>query len=219
MVEKLFVVSRYKEDYNWISEYTNDYLIYNKGEPIEDDNHIINVKNIGGNQRDICKFITDNYDNLPDVTIFCQSFPYDHCKKDVFDNLIQNAEFTSLEYYGSTPANAWEARDQNGGFAEINNAWYIQAHNSTHSQGCRYSSFDEFMNRYFENYNHLNFIRFAPGSQYLVPKQNILQYPQHFWEDIMNELNSRTPTEGHIVERSLWYIFTGSYNLREELYE
>ena len=75
------------------------------------------------------------------------------------------------------------------------------------------------MNRYFENYNHLNFIRFAPGSQYLVPKQNILQYPQHFWEDIMNELNSRTPTEGHIVERSLWYIFTGSYNLREELYE
>jgi len=46
----------------------------------------------------------------------------------------------------------------------------------------------------------------------------VIQYPQKFWETLMNELNSRTPTEGHLLERSFWYIFTGSYKLRKELY-
>ena len=219
MVEKLFVVSRYKEDYIWISEYTSDYLIYNKGEPIEDDAHIINTENIGGNQRDICKFIADNYDNLPNITIFCQSFPYDHCRKDVFNKLIQNTEFTSLEYYGNTPANNWETRYADGEFGEINNSWYIGAHNASNNQTCRYSGFDEFMNTYFEDYHHVDFVRFAPGSQYLIPKENVLQYPRKFWEALMNELNSKTPTEGHLLERAFWHIFTGSYKLRKELYE
>jgi len=218
MVEKLFVVSRYKEDYNWITEYTNDYLIYNKGEPIEDDAHIVNTENIGGNQRDITKFCYENYDNLPDITIFIQAFPFDHCKKEVFDQLIQNTEFTALEYYGSTPSNNWETRYANGEFGEINNSWYINAHNSSNNQTCRYSGFDEFMNKYFEDYRRVDFVRFAPGSQYLVPKESVLQYPKKFWEALMNELNSKTPTEGHIIERSFWYIFTDSYRLRKEFY-
>jgi len=217
-MNKLFIISRYKEDYNWITEYTNDYLIYNKGEPILDDN-IINVENTGGNQRDICRFIVHNYDNLPDIMVFIQAYPFDHCSQSVFNKLIQNTEFTSLEYYGNTPSNNWETRYANGEFGEINNGWYIDAHNGSNNQTCRYSSFDEFMNRYFRDYQHVDFVRFAPGSQYLVPKERVLQYPKKFWEALMNELNSKTPTEGHIIERAFWYIFTGSYKLRKEFYE
>lgn len=218
-VDKLFILSRYNEDYSWIEEYTEDYLIYNKGNPILDNPKIINTENIGGNQRDIAKFAYENYENLPDIMIFIQSFPFDHCKKEIFDELIKNTEFTALEYYGNTPANAWEARDENGGFKEINNDWYISAHNKTYNLTCRYSSFDELMNKYFEDYSHIGYIRFAPGSQYLITKKEILQYPKYFWKYFMEELTTKNSTEAHIIERSLWYVLNGSYTLRKEFYE
>jgi len=215
----LFIISRYSEGYSWIEEYSQDYLIYNKGEPVLDNPKIINTENVGGNQRDVAKFAYENYDNLPNIMIFIQAFPFDHCKKEVFDEIIKQHKFTALEYYGNTPANGWEQRDESGGFCELNNNWYITAHNATYGLTCKYDSFDEFMNKYFDNYNHVDFIRFAPGSQYLVTPKEILQYPRNFWKSLMEELITKNSTEAHIVERSFWYILSGTYNLRKEFYE
>jgi hypothetical protein len=75
------------------------------------------------------------------------------------------------------------------------------------------------MNKYFEDYQHLDWIRFSPGSQYIVEDEQAKQYPRKFWECLMNELNSKSPTEGHIIERALYYILIGSYKLRKEFYE
>jgi hypothetical protein len=213
-----FIVSRFDEDISWIIKYSKNYIIYNKGEKIDKKFNSIDIENIGGNQRDIAHFAYFNYFNLPNIMIFCQAEFEPHCKKTIFDKLIQNTEFTSLEYYGSTPANGWENRDENGQFKEINNSWYIKAHNETNHQSCRYFTFDEFMNKYFEDYQPLDWIRFAPGSQYLVPKQNILQYPRQLWGDIMNELNALSCTESHIVERALWHILNGTYQAKKEYY-
>jgi hypothetical protein len=217
-MNKLFIVSRYDEDYYWVENYTKDYLIYNKGEPIYNNPKIINTENVGGNQRDIAKFAFEHYGYLPDIMIFTQAFPFDHCTQNIFEKLIKNTEFTPLEYYGNTPANGWEQRDEFGGFKEINNSWFISAHNSTYNLTCKYNSFDEFMNKYFDNYNHLDFIRFAPGSQYLITPKEILQYPIKFWESLMNELTTKNSTEAHIIERSLYYILNGNYNLRKEFH-
>jgi hypothetical protein len=217
-MRKLFLLSRYKEDFNWIKEYTDDYIIYNKGTLINNDSHVFNTENVGCNQRDIFDYVSTNYNNLPDIMIFIQCYPWDHCKKEVFDKLINNTEFTSLEYYGSVPANDWEGRTSDAQFLEINNSWYISQENNKRNQTCKYSSFDEFMNCYFENYEHLEWVRFAPGSQYLVPKENFLKYPKKFWGCLMNELNTKNPTEGYIIERALWYILSNTYSLRKEFY-
>lgn len=218
-MKKTFLLSRYEEDYNWIKEYTNDYIVYNKGKSIKNDSHIFNTENIGGNQRDIFHFIWENYEKIPDIMIFIQAFPFDHCKKEVFDKLIENNKFTSLEYYGNLPANDYEARTKDGKFLEYNNNWYINAHNYSHNQTCKYKSFDEFMNKYFEDYQHLEWIRFSPGSQYIIEDEQAKQYPKNFWKCLMNELNSKSPTEGHIIERALYHIFVGTYKLRREFYE
>jgi hypothetical protein len=209
-----FVVSRYNEDLNWILEYTNDFLIYNKGEPIADV-RVVNTENIGGNQRDIFKFIYENYENLPELIAFLQAYPFDHCQKIIFDNLIYNEFFTSIEYYGSIPSNNAEQRDANGGYLEANNSWYISSHNSTFGLNCKYSSLDEFMNKYFINYEHTDWIRFSPGSQYLIEKRQALFYPRSFWKNLMNELTERNSTEAHIVERVLWTIFQCNLVARE----
>lgn len=201
------IMSRYKEDFSWIHEYTEDYLIYNKGDPIEDDSHIINTENIGGNQRDIFKFIYENYDDLPELMAFVQADPFDHCTKDIFDKLIMNEEFTCLEYYGTEPANGLEGRDYDGGFMELNSDWYIPAHNGTYGITCKYQYFDDFMKSKFRNYHRVDWIRFAPGSQYLITKEQALFYSRNFWKDMMEELPRNNMTEAHIIERSLWMIF------------
>jgi len=217
-MNKFWIVSRYKEDVDWLSDYTNNYVIYNKGIPINHPNYY-NTENIGGNQRDICHYIYNNYNHLPELMVFVQAYPWDHCFKLIFDELIKNNKFTALEYYGETPANAWERRDDFFGFEELNNSWYIEAHNNSNNQSCKYSSFDEFMNFYFENYKHLDYIRFAPGSQYIVEKKQALQYPRSFWYKLMNEMNSKSPTEGHIIERAFYYILKGEYSIKKEFYD
>ena len=207
------IISRYNEDYSWINKYTDNYLIYNKGEEIND-SHIINVENIGENQIDIFRFIYDNYESLPDIMIFIQAYPFDHCREDIFKELIKKDEFTVLEYQGDAPANGYEQRDVNGGYMEINNSWYITSHNNTYNQTCKYSSFDEFMNKYFSNYTHIDWIRFAPGSQYLVTKSQVLNYSRNFWKTLKDELYLFSMTEGHIIERALYYILNGDYSAR-----
>ena len=218
-IKPFFVISRYNEDFNWIYNYTENFLIYNKGEPIEGDSRILNVSNIGKNIRDIPEFIYSKYDNLPDLILFIQANPWDHCKKEIFDELIQRDTFTPIEYYGAIPANSWEGRTLDGGFMEINNSWYISATKPETDTECKYSSFDEFMNKYFDNYAAMEFIRFAPGAQYLITKEEGLQYPRSFWESLKLEMQGRNSIEGYIIERALWLIFTHPFNLRKEFFE
>jgi hypothetical protein len=207
MNNTLFVISRYNEDFSWIFNYTENYLIYNKGNPIYNNPKVINTENIGGNQRDIFKFIYENYENLPELMAFLQAYPFDHCQQKIFDTIIWNTYFTSIEYYGSIPNNGGEKRTEDGGYLEINNSWYIRSHNSTFGLTCKYSSFDQFMNKYFKNYEIVDWIRFAPGSQYIVEKKQALYYSKNFWKSLMNELTEKNSTEAHIIERALWTIF------------
>jgi hypothetical protein len=213
-----FVVTRYKENVEWVKNYTDQYIIYNRNEPIHAE-HYYNTENVGGNQRDICHFIYNNYDNLPDIMVFVQGYAFDHCKKEIFDKLIKNKEFTPLEYYGNIPSNGWENRTSDGGFLEINNDWYIDILNNQHNQLCKYNSFDDIMNHYFENYFHLDWIRFSPGSQFLITSKDATIYPKSFWKYLMNDMISVHCTEGYIVERMMNYIFMGTYTLRKEFYE
>ena len=219
-IKAFLIISKFNESFEWVKEYTDNYIIYNKGNPILNyNNHIYNTENIGGNQRDIFHFIISSYDNLPELVAFVQAQPFDHCKKEIFDELIQREVFTPLEYYGMIPSNTWENRTETGGYLEINNSWVIVANNATYKLSCRYNSFDDFMNAYFKNYVHLDWLRFSPGSQYIVEKKQILNYPKKFWISLMNELNVNHSTEGQLIERALYYIFMGEYSLKDIFYE
>ena len=216
-MNKKIVISRYNEDISWINNYSYDYIVYNKGEKIEEVHNVLNVENIGNNQRDIFQFIVENYDNLPNIIVFVQGNPYDHCKKEKFDKLILSEQFTSLESYEDIIQSNAQTLDKYGGFMEINNSWYINHYNNTLGQTCAWTSFNHFMDSCFVNYvsNHWN--RFAPGSQYIITKEIAHHYPKNFWKFLMNVLNKNHMTEGHVIERSLWMIFQCYLILRNEL--
>jgi hypothetical protein len=218
-IKPFFVISRYKETFDWIHNYTENFLIYNKGEPIDGDSRILNVNNIGENIQDISEFICSYYENLPELTVFVQANPWDHCRKEVFDKLILNDKFTPLESYNNIAEIEGHKKDTDGGYMEINTNWYIVTQKIFHDKDSVYDNFDRFMNKYFDNYVHLEYIRFSPGVQYLVTKADILQYPKHFWESLRLEIKENKSTEAMIIERALWLIFTKKFNLRKEFYE
>jgi hypothetical protein len=205
--EPIFILSRYNEDVSWVKDYTDDYIVYNKGEKLPADIKSLPMENIGGNQRDIFYFIYNNYENLPDAMLFVQAFPFDHCNKEKFEKIMYNKFFTPLESYEHIEENGYQKKDTSGGFMERNNSWYIAAHNRTYKQSCRYDSFDQFMNSIFKNYKHLDWIRFAPGSQYIIEKRQALFYSKKFWSYLMDVINKKNTTEAHIIERSLMEIF------------
>jgi len=211
-----FVISRYQEDPSWIDEYTDNYIIYNKGSPLDKAFNVKVMPNTGGNQYDIAHFIHENYDNLPEIIAFVQGEPWDHCNKDKFNNIIYNEFFTSLESYEHVDISpsSWMRLTEDGEFMELNNSWYIGPHNATHNQTCAYSSFNHFMNTIFINYNGPMYIKFAPGSQYIIEKKQALQYPKSFWNNLMSILPKNHMTEAHIIERAMWHIFNGTYKIK-----
>ena len=214
-LKPFFVLSRYKEDPSWIKEYTENYIIYNKGPQDLPDFKTKVMPNIGGNQYDIAHFIYENYENLPDLMAFLQAFPWDHCNREKFDKIIYNEFFTSLESYEHLENTHAHIIDSDGGYMEINNSWYIPAHNSTYNLTCKYKSYHEFMLRLFKDYDAPTYIRFAPGSQYLITKKDALRYSKKFWKFLMDELPKNGMTEAHIIERSLYYVFTKKYRIRD----
>lgn len=217
-LKTFFVVSQYLNNVSWIYDYTDNYVIYDKSNTMAEDTRVIKIEDVGYNIYDYCHFIVNNYNSLPNLTAFLEGNPWDHCKKDIFDKLILGEKFTPIEYYGKYPANAFEQRDEDSGFLEINNSWYIESHIKTHGSRVNrfFDNYNQFLDEMFDNPEHPNWIRFAPGGQYIVPKNNILYYSKDFYKKIMGFVDyCDLPSEAHIIERALYYIFTNKWKERK----
>jgi hypothetical protein len=203
--EAFIVVSRYKENMDWIKSLTDNYLIYNKGESLDEFKQQL-VPNFGGNQYDIFRFIYDNYENLPNLIAFVQGDPFDHCLSDRFYDLIYNNSFTKLFGDKNYPS---------GIYYETNTSWYINAEFNINRPPCKFENFDQYASTIFENYTHLEILNFPPGSQFIVEKERCLFYSKYFWKRLMdiipNEIGLNGGRETHMIERSIQIIFENIY--------
>ena len=149
--KNFLVISNYNNDISWVPEYTNNYVIYNKRSNLIKITDIIDPKKImegsicGYNSYEYFTFIIDNYENLPNCTIFAKGWTFPrHIRKDHFDKIMNNEFFTPIEdwemYHPIFPV-AFLSPD--GGFCEINNSWYLK----------------KLKTKYFNNYN--DFLRFV----------------------------------------------------------
>ena len=72
----------------------------------------------------------------------------------------------------------------------------------------------------FSNYSNLKYLRFSPGGAYVIPKKNILFYSRNFYKSIRRFLSwGIVIGDAHILERSLYYIFSNQYHERKKYYE
>lgn len=215
-----FVVSQWNNDISWVEEYTDDYVIYDKSNTLPEGEKIVKLKNVGYNIYDICHFIVNHYDNLPDVIAFLEGNPFDHCNRTKFDKIIFNETFTPIESYEHILDSAVNKKGLDGGYMEVNNSWYIPAHINTHGKEVNkhLHTYNQFLRKVFKNPVYPDWIRFSPGGEYIVPKENILFYSKKFYQKLMSYVDyHQIPSEGHIIERALYTIFTNQFQEKGQM--
>ena len=214
------LISNYNNDISWVPEYTNNYLIYNKSEdakiPVNVDlKKIIESKNVGYNFYDYFTFIIDNYDNLPENTIFAKGniFPR-HITQDYFKKIMNNEYFTTIEDYKIyIPKFPISFISSDGGFNEINNSWYLKYFETRY-----FNNYNDFLRFFYKNPFIPKYIRFAPGGNYIVPKNQILKLPKIVYENMKLLISyCQLPGEAHIIERAMYTLWNSNLELNPDI--
>lgn len=208
-----FLISNWRNDISWVEDYTEDYFVYDKSDNLLVSDRVFKSENVGFNVYDICSFCYYNYDILPELIAFLQGCPWDHICRETFDKLIYNETFTPLEDYSHVKESYAHKKDVDGGYMEINSNWYLKLDPPYKHRW--YNSYDEFIDDMLVGVPHSKWIRFAPGGQYIVPRENILKYSRNFWGKLMGTVSyDQYPMEAHLIERALFTIFSAKYEER-----
>jgi hypothetical protein len=211
---------------SWVAKATDNYIILDKYHRPEWKDHpkVKQQLNVGQNVYDMFDFILENYDDLPEGMIFvrsCLFFPKGNkppisngnCSEEVFAERCNNTTVSELHDYGPEVHNGHGSRmGPDGSFLEINNSWFFN-----HVPTKHYRNTKTFLNDMYKNPDHVDYIRFAPGFNYVVPKENVLKYSKKFYERIRDILSwGDVVAEAHMLERTIYTIFTCDWEVKDE---
>lgn len=214
MSKPFFCISYFEGDISLLMKYCEDnYVVYSKGKiPNELSRNIIFVPNVGYNIYSYFTYIIDNYEKLPEIILFCKNNVIGrHVSREKFESLYERKIFTPIEeprswLNVSFPSSVISSDE---GFLEINNNWYAANYVRKY-----FSKFDDFYKFIFDNPITPNYLRFAPGANYLVRRENVLIRTKNFYINMRNFVShSQYSCESHFVERSLYSIWAS--NLKE----
>lgn len=206
-MNKHVVVSRYKDEVNWVEKLTCPYTIIDKE----------NTTNVGSEAWSYIRFIIDNYYNLPDRMLFVHghenSYHQDYTTWYIANNLNWNLEFMNInsrrfdEQYISA---LHDFEDNERNYRKSYELWIKNPWNDVFGQ--------------FPIPHTLTFLGHA---QFVVSKNYVLRHPVSFYQQILNWLENTTldkdvytgdmcnfnRNESYVSARVLeytWhYIFTG----------
>lgn len=193
-----YILSRYNHKVSWVKDYTDDVVIYDRSEtPLEGS---IVVPNIGSDWHDKLTYIIDNYDNLPDVAVYTKANLFDFIKPREFEKIKDNRMFTpilSLDHHTYEPT----CRYKDGMYEEINNRWYLATHPCKNDKA-------ELELLVMLDMSDKEYVQFAPGSNYILPKGNILKHSKEFYQKLRSYLEWDVyPGEAQILERGAYYLW------------
>jgi hypothetical protein len=205
------IVARYNEDLDWLKNEMDNCIIYNKGNKLDIKNEII-LKNVGRESHTYLQYIIDNYNNLPDIMIFTQgniSDHYNHYNNIKYDlnELLQLKDSAykdgkSLSYITHKQTeNGDSCWDSKWNFGR-DDRWF----NGTYLDGKPIIYIDWFKNNINENYpDPINIYCYGILA---VRKDFVLKRSFEYYQKLIKQIDYHSnPTEGHLFERSWYYIF------------
>jgi len=168
--ETEIVVARYNEDLSWLEQLPKDIkiTIYNKG---KDDIKYpyIKLPNIGRESHTYMYHIVENYNNLAEMTIFCQGNSIEHNPD--FINLIKNKKY----FEDVQPLSAYYSTDKHPPlFSDVPPKFMLEATKNLHIKG----------NRVFVEYLDYDFITQYP--YFYKPDNNF----SNFMKDVKKEYDT-----------------------------
>lgn len=206
-----FMISRYNQDVSWVSEYAPSMILYDRSDNPMPGSNI--VPNIGSDIADKLHFIIANYNSLPTVAVYTKANLFKYITKEEFDKVKDNSFFTPLltnnhkeikfdgtqEYIKRHGTDKDVCYYENNIYWEINNGWYLNQHPCKHDPG-------EVMKTL--GILNLEYVPFAPGSNYILTAFDIHKHPVEFYIKLLNYLTwSVYPGEAQIIERGLYTIW------------
>ena len=208
-----FFVSRFNnQDVDWVKEYASSMILYDRSDnPIPGANV---VPNLGTDIADKLHFIISNYNNLPAVMVYTKANLLEkYITKEEFEKVKDNSFFTPLltknhkeikydgteEYVKRHGTQKDVCYYDNGIYWEINNLWYLN------SYPCKHDPKEVMKTLGIDN---LEYVPFAPGSNYILTAQDIRKHPIEFYHKLYNYVNWAVyPGEAQIVERGLYTVW------------
>lgn len=192
-------LSRYNHDIDYLKDYTDDYVLYDRSElPIPSS---IVVPNIGSDIYDKFTYIIDNYDNLPDVAVYTKANIFKYITPLEFEKIKDNKTFTPIltqHHKVYEPV----CRYVDGMYEEMNNMWYLGSH------PCKTAMIPYELQEVL-GIGSKEYVKFAPGSNYILTKEDIHRHPKEFYVKLRSYLEWDVyPGEAQIMERGLYYLWS-----------
>lgn len=152
------VISKYNEDGEWIKRINHKTIVYDKSDnPIEGSIH---RPNIGREAETLLFHIIENYNHLPDLTIFLQGDPRSNPVKYTYDEVID--EVNKEHEHKLKTILTWE------GHTNIRNYWL---------KSCAVLN-----DVLFEPNDDM--VTYSSGVQYVIPKELILNRPLDLYRSL-----------------------------------
>ncbi len=191
-----FLVSRFNQDVSWVGEYAPDMILYDRSDhPIPG---AFIVPNLGTDIADKLHYIITNYNNLPPVCIYTKANLWKYITKEEFSKVKDNLCFTPL-----LTKNHEQKTDfsfyRNDIYWEKNNLWYLAYH------PCKHDPKDVMRDLGIDK---MEYVPFAPGSNYILTREDIRKHPIEFYIKLLNYVRWAVyPGEAQIIERGLYNIW------------
>lgn len=202
-----FILTGYNQSYDWAKEFTDDILIYDRGEDKSFSTgyeHVVHTENVGNVDYDKLCYLVDNYDSLPERFVWGKANMFKYVTREEFEEALDADGFQPLltkshRTYSDTfgvVCDYWGRW-----YRERNDNWYFGQHSSKYV-----SSFGEWA-RLFGLPNP-PMIPFAPGGNYVLTRKRVHKYARDFYENMASYLPYQTlPAEAHCAERSYGLIW------------
>jgi hypothetical protein len=194
-----WIISRYNHDLDYLKDYTDDFVLYDRSEDPKKGSIV--VPNIGSDIYDKLTYIIDNYDNLPPIALYTKANIFKYIDKDEFEKIKDNKTFTPIlsQRHEEKPGTCYY---KDGMYYEINNGWYLSSHPVKNAG--RINEVMELL-----GIKGMRYVPFAPGSNYILPKENILKHPKATYEKLREYLEWAVyPGEAQIIERGLYTLWS-----------
>lgn len=195
-----YIISRYNHDMAPILKYAKDYVLYDRSEePLKDS---IVVPNIGTDIYDKFTYIIDNYDNLPEVAIYTKANLFKYIAEEEFIKVKDNKTFTPLLTKNHKIYMPTCFYSEDGMYNEINDFWYLRE-----LPPRNYGAVEEL--KTLLSMRGKEYVKFAPGSNYIIPKANILKHSKEDYIKLRSFIEwTRYPGEAQLIERALYTLWS-----------
>lgn len=200
------IISRFEHDISWLEDYPElEVVLYDRSdETYRGKNDMIKVihavPNIGTDIFDKFTYIIDNYDNLPDVALYTKANLFKYISREEFNRVKDNKTFTPL-LTSKHEEKMGTSYYKDGMYYEVNNGWYLMEHPVRTAD--RVNTLMDLL-----GIKGMRYVPFAPGSNYILPKENILKHTKDKYEQMRRMLEWTVyPGEAQIIERGLYTLW------------